>query len=149
MFSLSFRTALYRSVIHIVFSLRFRDCTYIDRSFTLCSIWVLGPHYIDQSFTLCSVYVLGSHSYQSVIFLLVWIQFESGSHLYQSVIHLISSVFGTIPISIDHLLIISVRVRDRTYIDKLSSMSVWVWVFNVDCTYTTSHTFVSSVLSLV
>jgi len=85
-------------------------------------------------------------NYRSIIFLSVWVwvfkivpisighfscqyevEFFSRPHLYWSVIHLVSSVFRTAPISIDHCLVsLSLSPQDRNYITRLSSVSVCV-----------------------
>lgn len=134
---------------HLVNSVRVRGCTYINQSssyhFVVC-LSFSGPHlyrsvifrvnlcfqchtYIDRPssyhFLVCLSF-LGSYLYRSVIhpisFNLVWVgaalisighvpitfhvQFESGPHLYRSVI------------------VLSVRVQGRTYIDQSSPYHV-------------------------
>ena len=100
------RPRLCRSVIHLVFNLSFR----------------MVP--ISISYLPCQFEFLGPHLYRSAIFLSICVQFElSGLHLYRSIIHLVSLVFGTTPISIDHLPI-SLHLGsswDCIYIDLSSS----------------------------
>ena len=74
---------------------------------------------------------MGSHLYQSVILLSVCVQFELGPHLYQSIIILSIWVwvFRVVPISIDHscYFVSSIRVWDRTYVDRSFILSIRVW----------------------
>ena len=56
------------------------------------------------------------------------VEFFSRLHLYWSVSHLVSSIFRTAPISIDHYLVsLSLSSQDRTYITRLSSVLVCVF----------------------
>ena len=142
---------LYRSAMFLslfIFSLS-RDRTYINRSFSM-SVCVSGPHlyrsvirrvslcrdrtYIDRSSSYQFEFKLRPHPYRSIIHRFLSVQFL-GPHLYRSVIILSIWVWvGAAPISIGHLLVMSVCVsgtapisighchvnlsRGRTYINQ-------------------------------
>ena len=148
-FEFESRLHLYQSVIFLSVCIWFElGRIYIDRSLSCQFSFELGPHLYRSIIclvNLSSSWVFGPHLYRLVIVMLV--QFQVGTAPISINQHHVVWVFGTVSILIGHSPCVQFKFWDRTYIDRSSSISAWVWVFSVDHTYTISHTFVSSVLS--